>query len=182
MSSCRDLKRVPMFLVGTRDTVSDVSPQIFTEIDGKATCTKLHMCGYYETCATYGLNVVQVFTEACQTIVKQRSNLSCRPVPSSAVSHGDQAAFNKKTFQSSAGASTSTGRGSYRHQRSISALPINEPPYATTKKPIVQPRVPIHPPVGSVYGASSFYPGRSHANALSYSQSHGSTDFPWPLN
>lgn len=54
------------------DAISDHNPRIIDEIRARKLASDLKRCAYYETCATYGLNVECVFQEACQKIVQQR--------------------------------------------------------------------------------------------------------------
>lgn len=60
------------FWVDDADAISDHNPRIIDEIRARKLASDLKRCAYYETCATYGLNVECVFQEACQKIVQQR--------------------------------------------------------------------------------------------------------------
>ncbi|GAB1295644.1 Arf-GAP with GTPase, ANK repeat and PH domain-containing protein 2 [Apodemus speciosus] len=75
-------------LVGTQDRISASSPRVVGDARARALCTDMKRCSYYETCATYGLNVDRVFQEVAQKVVtlrKQQQLLAaCKSLPSSA--------------------------------------------------------------------------------------------------
>lgn len=60
------------------DAISEHNPRIIDEIRARKLANDLKRCAYYETCATYGLNVECVFQEACQKIVQQRLLVSAQ--------------------------------------------------------------------------------------------------------
>ncbi|XP_028607977.1 arf-GAP with GTPase, ANK repeat and PH domain-containing protein 2 isoform X2 [Grammomys surdaster] len=74
-------------LVGTQDRISATSPRVVGDARARALCTDMKRCSYYETCATYGLNVDRVFQEVAQKVVtlrKQQQLLAaCKSLPSS---------------------------------------------------------------------------------------------------
>ncbi|XP_076776521.1 arf-GAP with GTPase, ANK repeat and PH domain-containing protein 2 isoform X4 [Arvicanthis niloticus] len=74
-------------LVGTQDRISASSPRVVSDARARALCTDMKRCSYYETCATYGLNVDRVFQEVAQKVVtlrKQQQLLAaCKSLPSS---------------------------------------------------------------------------------------------------
>ncbi|XP_031204786.1 arf-GAP with GTPase, ANK repeat and PH domain-containing protein 2 isoform X4 [Mastomys coucha] len=74
-------------LVGTQDRISASSPRVVGDARARALCTDMKRCSYYETCATYGLNVDRVFQEVAQkvlTLRKQQQLLAaCKSLPSS---------------------------------------------------------------------------------------------------
>ncbi|XP_027295932.1 arf-GAP with GTPase, ANK repeat and PH domain-containing protein 2 isoform X1 [Cricetulus griseus] len=74
-------------LVGTQDRISASSPRVVGDARARALCTEMKRCSYYETCATYGLNVDRVFQEVAQKVVtlrKQQQLLAaCKSLPSS---------------------------------------------------------------------------------------------------
>ncbi|XP_019597796.2 arf-GAP with GTPase, ANK repeat and PH domain-containing protein 2 isoform X4 [Rhinolophus sinicus] len=74
-------------LVGTQDRISPSSPRVVDDTRARALCTDMKRCSYYETCATYGLNVDRVFQEVAQKVVtlrKQQQLLAaCKSLPSS---------------------------------------------------------------------------------------------------
>ena len=60
------------------DAISKQRPRVITEEVAKKIQSDFKRCpyiAYYETCATYGLNVERVFLDACQRCVQQRSAL-----------------------------------------------------------------------------------------------------------
>lgn len=64
-----------LFLVFPRDTtdaISDRCPRVIDDSRARKLANDLKRCSYFETCATYGLNVERVFQEACQKIVQAR--------------------------------------------------------------------------------------------------------------
>uniref|UniRef100_A0A7M4E7E1 ArfGAP with GTPase domain, ankyrin repeat and PH domain 2 n=1 Tax=Crocodylus porosus TaxID=8502 RepID=A0A7M4E7E1_CROPO len=73
-------------LVGTQDKISASNPRAVPDSQAQALCADMKRCLYYETCATYGLNVDRVFTEVAQKAValkKQQQLLaSCKSLPS----------------------------------------------------------------------------------------------------
>lgn len=76
MSHFRNSAEIPIILVGTQDAISERSPRVIDDARARKLATDLKRCSYYETCATYGLNVERVFQDACQKIVQQRLAVS----------------------------------------------------------------------------------------------------------
>uniref|UniRef100_T1IUZ3 Gtpase-activating protein centaurin gamma n=1 Tax=Strigamia maritima TaxID=126957 RepID=T1IUZ3_STRMM len=72
MAHFRNPSEVPLILVGTQDAISENNPRIIDDARARKLASDLKRCSYYETCATYGLNVERVFQDACQKIVQQR--------------------------------------------------------------------------------------------------------------
>ncbi|XP_021703477.1 centaurin-gamma-1A isoform X2 [Aedes aegypti] len=72
MSHYRNSAEIPIILVGTQDAISERSPRVIDDARARKLAQDLKRCSYYETCATYGLNVERVFQDACQKIVQQR--------------------------------------------------------------------------------------------------------------
>nr|CAH7721960.1 unnamed protein product [Callosobruchus chinensis] len=72
MAHYRNTAEIPFILVGTQDAISECSPRSIDDTRVHRLCNDLKRCTYYETCATYGLNVERVFQDACQKIVQQR--------------------------------------------------------------------------------------------------------------
>ncbi|XP_055598601.1 centaurin-gamma-1A isoform X2 [Uranotaenia lowii] len=72
MSHYRNSSEIPIILVGTQDAISERSPRVIDDSRARKLAQDLKRCSYYETCATYGLNVERVFQDACQKIVQQR--------------------------------------------------------------------------------------------------------------
>ncbi|XP_062453083.1 arf-GAP with GTPase, ANK repeat and PH domain-containing protein 2 [Rhea pennata] len=87
LSSHRGTGDVALALVGTQDKISSSNPRVIEDARAQALCGDMKRCLYYETCATYGLNVDRVFTEVAQKVValrKQQQLLaSCKSLPSS---------------------------------------------------------------------------------------------------
>ncbi|KAL5281740.1 AGAP3 family protein [Megaselia abdita] len=101
----RNSAEIPIILVGTQDAISERNPRIIDEDRAKRLAHDLNKfnCTYFETCATYGLNVEKVFQDACQKIVHHR--ISSKIIPTRPVS-----AQNPQ--------STRLGVASYNHNNS----------------------------------------------------------------
>lgn len=69
---------MPLRPVRFADSITDQNPRIIDEIRARKLAGDLKRCSYFETCATYGLNVENVFQEACQKIVQQRMHTSAQ--------------------------------------------------------------------------------------------------------
>lgn len=76
MSQFRNSAEIPLILVGTQDAISENNPRVIDDSRARKLANDLKRCTYYETCATYGLNVERVFQDACQKIVQQRLTTS----------------------------------------------------------------------------------------------------------
>ncbi|XP_055995891.1 centaurin-gamma-1A-like isoform X46 [Ostrea edulis] len=91
MCHYRNSAEIPLILVGTQDSISESNPRVIDDTRARKCATDLKRCSYYETCATYGLNVERVFQDACQKIVQVRypslpSTIpSMPPVPSTPI-------------------------------------------------------------------------------------------------
>ncbi|XP_076455882.1 centaurin-gamma-1A-like isoform X1 [Babylonia areolata] len=72
MAQYRDTKEIPLILVGTQDAISESNPRVIDDTRARKLANDLKRCSYYETCATYGLNVERVFQDACSRIVQMR--------------------------------------------------------------------------------------------------------------
>ncbi|XP_037780037.1 centaurin-gamma-1A-like isoform X1 [Penaeus monodon] len=72
MAHYRNTTEVPLILVGTQDGISENNPRVIDDGRARKLASDLKRCSYYETCATYGLNVERVFHDACSKIVAQR--------------------------------------------------------------------------------------------------------------
>jgi len=81
MRQYRDTKEIPLILVGTQDAISESNPRIIDDTRARKLANDLKRCSYYETCATYGLNVERVFQDACQRIVQMRYPSAPSAVP-----------------------------------------------------------------------------------------------------
>uniref|UniRef100_A0A8C3NWX2 ArfGAP with GTPase domain, ankyrin repeat and PH domain 2 n=1 Tax=Cyanoderma ruficeps TaxID=181631 RepID=A0A8C3NWX2_9PASS len=94
VSLCPCVPRVPVFPCPhvpmtpcPRVPISSSSPRAVEDARARALCGDMRRCLYYETCATYGLNVDRVFTEVAQKAValkkQQQLMASCKSLPSS---------------------------------------------------------------------------------------------------
>ncbi|BHF61283.1 Arf-GAP with GTPase, ANK repeat and PH domain-containing protein 3 [Sparganum proliferum] len=72
LDSFKDTSDLPIILVGTQDLTSEKNPRVIDDSQARHLAVDLHKCPYYETCATYGLNVERVFQDACVKIVHSR--------------------------------------------------------------------------------------------------------------
>lgn len=63
MSHYRNSSEIPIILVGTQDSISESSPRVVDDNRARKLSNELRRCSYYETCATYGLNVERVFQD-----------------------------------------------------------------------------------------------------------------------
>nr|XP_046240023.1 arf-GAP with GTPase, ANK repeat and PH domain-containing protein 1-like [Scatophagus argus] len=83
----RPVSEIPFIVVGTQDKISSTNPRVIDDARARQLCSDVRRCTYYETCATYGLNVNRVFTDAAQKIItakKQAALLaSCKSLPNS---------------------------------------------------------------------------------------------------
>ncbi|XP_077185082.1 arf-GAP with GTPase, ANK repeat and PH domain-containing protein 2 isoform X3 [Paroedura picta] len=86
LTTYRAVSDMALALVGTQDKISASNPRVIEDSRARTLCTEMRRCLYYETCATYGLNVDRVFSEVAQKIVnmkKQQQLLaSCKSLPS----------------------------------------------------------------------------------------------------
>ncbi|CAB4054353.1 AGAP [Lepeophtheirus salmonis] len=73
MSQFRNLQEIPLILVGTQDAISENHPRVIDDSRARKLASDLKRCSYYETCATYGLNVERVFQDACQKLCQARN-------------------------------------------------------------------------------------------------------------
>ncbi|XP_067833577.1 arf-GAP with GTPase, ANK repeat and PH domain-containing protein 3-like isoform X2 [Heptranchias perlo] len=88
LSSYRNTAEIPMVLVGTQDAISATNPRVIDDSRARKLSNDLKRCTYYETCATYGLNVERVFQDVAQKIValRKKQQLSigpCKSLPNS---------------------------------------------------------------------------------------------------
>lgn len=61
MEQHRSLSRLPVILVGTQDNCGPTSPREITEEEGRSIAMRFNLEGYFETNATHGLKVEEVF-------------------------------------------------------------------------------------------------------------------------
>ncbi|KAI1899776.1 hypothetical protein AGOR_G00065230 [Albula goreensis] len=88
MANYRNTTDVPLVLVGTQDAISSSNPRVIDDTRARKLSNDLKRCTYYETCATYGLNVERVFQDVAQKIVatRKKQQLSigpCKSLPNS---------------------------------------------------------------------------------------------------
>uniref|UniRef100_A0A670Z7C8 ArfGAP with GTPase domain, ankyrin repeat and PH domain 3 n=1 Tax=Pseudonaja textilis TaxID=8673 RepID=A0A670Z7C8_PSETE len=88
LCSYRNTMEVPMVLVGTQDAISATNPRVIDDSRARKLSNDLKRCTYYETCATYGLNVERVFQDVAQKVValRKKQQLSigpCKSLPNS---------------------------------------------------------------------------------------------------
>jgi Arf-GAP/GTPase/ANK repeat/PH domain-containing protein 1/3 len=76
MNHYRNISDMPLILVGTQDAISESNPRVIHEDRARKLANELKRCTYYETCATYGLNVERIFHDICQKVVQQRYGFS----------------------------------------------------------------------------------------------------------
>ncbi|XP_037535547.1 arf-GAP with GTPase, ANK repeat and PH domain-containing protein 1 [Nematolebias whitei] len=83
----RPVSEIPFVVVGTQDKISSTNSRVIDDAKARQLCSDVRRCTYYETCATYGLNVNRVFNDAAQKIMaakKQAALLaSCKSLPNS---------------------------------------------------------------------------------------------------
>ncbi|OBS81100.1 hypothetical protein A6R68_20697 [Neotoma lepida] len=63
MANYRNTSEIPLVLVGTQDAISSTNPRVIDDARARKLSNDLKRCTYYETCATYGLNVERVFQD-----------------------------------------------------------------------------------------------------------------------
>lgn len=79
MSQYRNMQEIPLILVGTQDAISENQPRVIDDSRARKLANDLKRCSYYETCATYGLNVERVFQDACQKLCQTRASRPTTP-------------------------------------------------------------------------------------------------------
>ncbi|KAL4001723.1 putative GTPase activating protein for Arf family protein [Acanthocheilonema viteae] len=148
MAKYRNINEIPVMMVATQDAVTESNPRVISEQEGRQMAKNLPKCSaYYETCSTYGLNVDRVFKDACQKIVQQRlrllgnfSNSVRTPTPTTTPTtttttttalstfYGNNSNdYRNSNYQDLAYSNGYNSKvASYHHQRSISALPLQE--------------------------------------------------------
>ncbi|XP_049921609.1 arf-GAP with GTPase, ANK repeat and PH domain-containing protein 1 isoform X4 [Epinephelus moara] len=88
LANYRNAADLPLVLVGTQDAISSANPRVIDDSRARKLSNDLKRCTYYETCATYGLNVERVFQDVAQKIVatRKKQQLSigpCKSLPNS---------------------------------------------------------------------------------------------------
>ncbi|XP_035826755.1 arf-GAP with GTPase, ANK repeat and PH domain-containing protein 1 isoform X3 [Aplysia californica] len=112
MRQYRDTKEIPLILVGTQDAISESNPRIIDDTRARKLANDLKRCSYYETCATYGLNVERVFQDACQRIVQMRYPSAPSAVPAAVPSPPNH---SQRSFYVSQGGGGGGGKPSDTH-------------------------------------------------------------------
>ncbi|KAJ8258229.1 hypothetical protein GJAV_G00194590 [Gymnothorax javanicus] len=83
----RNITEIPLIVVGTQDKISNTNPRVIEDARARQLCADVRRCSYYETCATYGLNVERVFSEAAQRMAAMKRQMalaaSSKSLPSS---------------------------------------------------------------------------------------------------
>ncbi|XP_012878762.1 PREDICTED: arf-GAP with GTPase, ANK repeat and PH domain-containing protein 1 [Dipodomys ordii] len=146
MANYRNTSEVPLVLVGTQDAISSTNPRVIDDARARKLSNDLKRCTYYETCATYGLNVERVFQDVAQKIVatRKKQQLSigpCKSLPSSP-SHSSVCSAQVSAVHIS---QTSNGGGSLSdYSSSVPSTPstsqkelrLDAPPTASTPTPV----------------------------------------------
>ncbi|XP_069927587.1 arf-GAP with GTPase, ANK repeat and PH domain-containing protein 1 isoform X9 [Oryctolagus cuniculus] len=146
MANYRSTGEVPLVLVGTQDAISSSNPRVIDDARARKLSNDLKRCTYYETCATYGLNVERVFQDVAQKIVatRKKQQLSigpCKSLPNSP-SHSSVCSAQVSAVHTS---QTSNGGGSLSdYSSSVPSTPstsqkelrIDVPPTANTPTPV----------------------------------------------
>ncbi|XP_024901189.1 arf-GAP with GTPase, ANK repeat and PH domain-containing protein 1 isoform X2 [Pteropus alecto] len=146
MASYRNTGEVPLVLVGTQDAISSTNPRVIDDARARKLSSDLKRCTYYETCATYGLNVERVFQDVAQKVVatRKKQQLSigpCKSLPNSP-SHSSVCSAQVSAVHIS---QTSNGGGSLSdYSSSVPSTPstsqkelrIDVPPPASTPTPV----------------------------------------------
>ncbi|XP_053311752.1 arf-GAP with GTPase, ANK repeat and PH domain-containing protein 2 isoform X2 [Spea bombifrons] len=86
LANYRSVCDIAVALVGTQDKISANNKRVVEDVRARGLCNDMKRCMYYETCATYGLNVDRVFNEVAQKTIalkRQQQLLSCKSLPSS---------------------------------------------------------------------------------------------------
>ncbi|EPY86112.1 hypothetical protein CB1_000327002 [Camelus ferus] len=76
MANYRNTSEVPLVLVGTQDAISSTNPRVIDDARARKLSSDLKRCTYYETCATYGLNVERVFQDGFRRLLIYAHNAS----------------------------------------------------------------------------------------------------------
>ncbi|XP_064142578.1 arf-GAP with GTPase, ANK repeat and PH domain-containing protein 1 isoform X3 [Loxodonta africana] len=146
MAKYRNTSEIPLVLVGTQDAISSMNPRVIDDTRARKLSNDLKRCTYYETCATYGLNVERVFQDVAQKIVatRKKQQLSigpCKSLPNSP-SHSSVCSAQMSTVHIS---QTSNGGGSLSdYSSSVPSTPstsqkelrIDVPSTANTPTPV----------------------------------------------
>uniref|UniRef100_A0A8C9V155 Arf-GAP with GTPase, ANK repeat and PH domain-containing protein 1 n=1 Tax=Scleropages formosus TaxID=113540 RepID=A0A8C9V155_SCLFO len=147
MANYRNTAEVPLVLVGTQDAISAANPRVIDDSRARKLSSDLKRCTYYETCATYGLNVERVFQDVAQKVVatRKKQQLSigpCKSLPNSpshsSVCAAPVSAVHMSQASNGAGGSLSEYSSSVPSTPSTSQkeLRIDVPQSANTPTPV----------------------------------------------
>ncbi|KAB0387774.1 hypothetical protein FD755_002730 [Muntiacus reevesi] len=75
MANYRNTSEIPLVLVGTQDAISSTNPRVIDDARARKLSSDLKRCTYYETCATYGLNVERVFQDVSLKVNIQKTKI-----------------------------------------------------------------------------------------------------------
>ncbi|XP_061897893.1 arf-GAP with GTPase, ANK repeat and PH domain-containing protein 1 isoform X2 [Entelurus aequoreus] len=125
LANYRNAADLPLVLVGTQDAISSSNPRVIDDSRARKLSNDLKRCTYYETCATYGLNVERVFQDVAQKIVaiRKKQQLSigpCKSLPNSP-SHSSVCATQVPSVQ--ANQTTNGGGGLSDYSSSVPSTP-----------------------------------------------------------
>ncbi|XP_056418577.1 arf-GAP with GTPase, ANK repeat and PH domain-containing protein 2 isoform X2 [Hyla sarda] len=135
LANYRSVTDIAVALVGTQDKISSSNPRAIEDVRARGLCNDMKRCMYYETCATYGLNVDRVFSEVAQKILalkRQQQLLSCKSLPSSPSHSGGSTPLSVQTSNGGPGndyssSLPSTPNISHRELRSEVSLGVSTP-------------------------------------------------------
>ncbi|WAR05690.1 CEG1A-like protein [Mya arenaria] len=124
MTHFRNTAEIPLILVGTQDAISESNPRVIDDTRARKLANDLKRCSYYETCATYGLNVERVFQDACSRIVQFRypsmpsalPNVPSTPNHSQRPFYASQSSKPYDTHSNSSQSTSSSGTLITRHE------------------------------------------------------------------
>ncbi|XP_056286977.1 arf-GAP with GTPase, ANK repeat and PH domain-containing protein 1 isoform X2 [Pseudoliparis swirei] len=148
LASFRNSGELPLVLVGTQDAISSANPRVIDDGRARKLSNDLKRCTYYETCATYGLNVERVFQDVAQKVVasRKKQQLSigpCKSLPNSP-SHSAVAAPPPAAAAAAVSQTSNGGGGLSDYSSSVPSTPstsqkelrIDVPPGANTPTPV----------------------------------------------
>ncbi|GMT21068.1 hypothetical protein PFISCL1PPCAC_12365, partial [Pristionchus fissidentatus] len=172
MCDYRSLNEMPVILVGTKDTVSEASPRVVTEEQGKRLAHKFGRCAYFETNAGYGTNVEKVFKDACLKMFhSRRVSFGGFRAPTPTEKYNSDARMSSLygTSSSARGGTSGYPAGSLgtvpgpAHHRSVSAVPGEMQPRGGSKHA-------AHP-----YGTVNATRTHQHSSAIPFSTAPSSS-------
>uniref|UniRef100_A0A8C9M784 ArfGAP with GTPase domain, ankyrin repeat and PH domain 1 n=1 Tax=Panthera tigris altaica TaxID=74533 RepID=A0A8C9M784_PANTA len=134
MATYRNTSEIPLVLVGTQDAISSTNPRVIDDARARKLSSDLKRCTYYETCATYGLNVERVFQDGKRP-----------PRPDNQFPCGSPVPPGRSNVCQKTGTGSSNGGGSLSdYSSSVPSTPstsqkelrIDVPPTANTPTPV----------------------------------------------